>query len=101
MLSSTVRGLAPRGPLATVPGELANLLLDSSQTIVTSKRRRGESMMSVSRLKPKLVSFLCCSWIGEYILVHAWMYVYTYLTNVDGGCVCTPAMQDVCAPCKH
>ena len=58
-------------------------------------------MMSVSRLILKLMSFLCYNWIGEYIPVHARMYVYAYLANVNGGFVCTPEMQDVCVPCKH
>ena len=58
-------------------------------------------MMSVSRLISKLVSYLCYNWSGEYIPVHAWMYVYAYRANVNGGCACTPAMQDVCVPYKH
>ena len=54
-------------------------------------------MMSVSRLIPKLVSFLCCNWSSEYIPVHARMYVYAYLAIVNvgyvyrcnAGCMCT------------
>ena len=57
--------------------------------------------MSVSRLIPKLASYLCYIWSGEYIPVHARMYVYAYLKNVNVGCTSTPAMQDVCVPCKR